>query len=372
VIDKTTIKGPNANFAEGEVEYRVYSDPGCTKEVANAGKAKVVKSATEEKTAEAGPSQPVGASLPSNATYYWQVKYTGSKKGIKTEENSPGTSVCGEESMTFGLASVATSLSGGGQVGANLTVAPGTPVTDTATVSAGGQTVYGQIEYKVYSNASCTTEVASGGVVTTLTGIGPSSQPVTLSTPGTYYFQASFTGTKVHVTGKSACGSEVVTVVPPPPPNNQFNSVGNPQVNTKNGQVVVIGQFPAPGTATATGVVQQGATLARVEQATALAARHRSHRCNRGFVKKGRRCVSNAPVVYGTAVLAIPAAGTYSLVITPTPVALKALKAGKTLNVVVSTTFQNRAGGTAVTHVQNVTVKLVKPKKKHGHGHHRH
>ncbi len=204
VADKATIVGPNAKLAEGEVEYRVYSDPGCTKEVANAGKAKVVEGI-------ALASQPVGASLPTNATYYWQVKYTGSKgKGAKNEENSPGTSVCGEEAMAFGVASVVTTLSGGGQVGTTLTVAPGTAVTDTATVNAGGVSVYGEIEYKVYSNASCTTEVANGGTVTTINGIGPASQPVTLTTPGTYYFQASFTGLKVHVTGKSVCGSEVV------------------------------------------------------------------------------------------------------------------------------------------------------------------
>ena len=208
VTDKATIAGPNAKFAEGEVEYKVYSDPGCTKEVANAGTAKVLEGVAEA-------SKPVGASLPTNATYYWQVKYTGSKKGIKTEENSPGTSACGGEAMSFGVVPVVTTLSGGGQIGTTLTVAPNTPVTDTATVSAGGQSVYGQIEYKVYSNASCTTEVANGGTVTTLNGIGPSSQPVALSTAGTYYFQASFTGTKVALTGKSVCGSEVVNVLPP-------------------------------------------------------------------------------------------------------------------------------------------------------------
>ncbi len=217
VTDKATIAGPNAKFAEGEVEYKVYSDQGCTKEVANAGIAKVLEGVAEA-------SKPVGASLPTDATYYWQVKYTGWKKGIKTEENSPATSVCGEEAMSFGVVPVVTTLSGGGHTGTTLTVAPNTPVTDTATVSAGGQSVYGEIEYKVYSNASCTTEVASGGTVTTLNGIGPSSEPVSLSTPGTYYFQASFTGTKVALTGKSPCGSEVVNVVPPPPPPPLPNS----------------------------------------------------------------------------------------------------------------------------------------------------
>ncbi len=79
--------------------------------------------------------------------------------------------------------------------------------------------------------------------------------------------------------------------------------------------------------------------------------------------------MSNAPVSYGTTVFHVPGAGTYSIVITPTPAVLKALKAGKHLHVVVSTTFQNSAGGTPVTHTQNVTAALPKPKK-HKHHHH--
>ncbi len=155
---------------------------------------------------------------------------------------------------------------------------------------------------------------------------------------------------------------------PPPPPTSQFTSVGNPQVNIKNGQIVVIGQFPAPGTATSTGIVTQGATLARVADIDAEAAR-KHKKCKRGYVKKGKKCVSNKPVPYGTTTLTIPTAGTYSIVIKPTSKVLKALTAGKKLLVVVSTTFQNHAGGTPVTHVQDVFVKLTI--HKHGKRHHR-
>jgi hypothetical protein len=320
------------------------------------------------------PSEPVGEKLPTNASYYWMIEYSGNEG---EHPNSKTASYCGNEVMTFGTppvtaGTVSTSLvASSGVSGPQLTVPAGTAVHDTVTVAGSPQS--GRVTYYVFSDSTCTTQMKTvnlgGGVASN--GAFPASATVTLPV-GTYYFQAAFSGGGGITGSRSPCGSEVLNVVPPPP-NNQFNPVGNPQVNTKTGQVVVIGQFPAAGTATSTGVVQQGATLARVEQTIASAARrHKGKKCKRGYVKKGKRCVNNASVVYGTTVLAIPAAGTYSIVINPSPAVLKALKAGKKLNVVVSTTFQNSAGGTPVTHAQSVPVKLVKPKKHHGHGHHRH
>jgi hypothetical protein len=346
-----------------KVTYRVYSDALCKNKVGES-----VNTIATEGTLPA--SNPIGAALPDNARYYWQVEYEGN---AGEHPNSKTTSTCGNEVMTFGtppslpVPAVTTVLTGGGQAGTKITVPTGTAVTDNATVTApAGQAVSGRLSYEVYTDSSCspfTQLKGAGGGLTT--GSGPASAALTLAA-GTYYFQASYSGNGVLAPAVSPCGSEVLTVAtatppPPPPPNNQFTSVGGPQINPRTGQLVVVGQFPAAGTATSTAVVQKGATLARVEPASAVTAR-RGKKCRRGFVKKHGRCVNNGPVVYGTAVLAIPGAGTYSIVINPTAAVLKALKAGKTLSVVVSTTFQNSAGGTAVTHVQTVRVKLKKPK----------
>jgi hypothetical protein len=134
VTDTATISGPHAATATGKVTYKVYSDPICTKQVGEGG----------ESTVENGiakPSKPVGKALPTNATYYWQATYSGD--GI----NSVAVSACGDEVMTFGTPlpppgpTVATVLSGGGQIGTKITVPTGTAVTDTATMTApGGQT----------------------------------------------------------------------------------------------------------------------------------------------------------------------------------------------------------------------------------------
>jgi hypothetical protein len=373
VTDKATIQGPNAPFAEGSVTYKVYSDPTCKTLVGNGGTKNVAAGAAE-------PSNPVGAVLANNAVYYWVVEYTGN---AGEHPNAKTVSACGNEIMTFGTPipppgpTVATVLSGGGQVGPKITVPPGTAVTDTATIVApGGQPVTGRLSYEVYTTPSCTpgTQIkGAGGGLTT--GSGPVSNPLTLAA-GTYYFQAAYSGNGALGPAVSPCGSEVLTVTPPsppppPPPSSQFTSVGNPQVNTTNGQIVVIGQFPAAGTATSTGTVAHGATLARLERLVAEAAKRKSKKCRRGFVKKKGKCVSNGPVLYGSTTLPVPAPGTYSIVISPSGQVLKALETGKALNVIVSTTFQNRAGGAPVTHVQDVVVKLkAKKSKKHGHRKH--
>lgn len=370
VTDQATILGPNAEHATGSVTYKVYSDPICTTKVGES----VQPIVTEGVIPASGP---IGAALANNAKYYWVAEFSGNGG---EHENTPAKSACGNQVMTFGTPvplpgpTISTVLSGGGQVGTHITVPPNTPVTDNATITApGGQPVSGRLTYLVYSDPQCLSSQVKGAGGGLTTGSGPASNALSLPA-GTYYFQASYSGNGTLGPAVSPCGSEVLTVPAPnntPPPNSLFIPVGNPQFNPKTGQLAIIAQFPAAGTATATGVVQQGATLARageaafVREALAEAARHRkSSKCRRGFVKKGKKCVNNAPVVYGTTVLTIPSPGTYTIIINPSAKVLKALKAGKKLNVVTSTTFQNRAGGPPVTHVGYVQVKL-KLKQKH-------
>ena len=291
---------------------------------------------------------------------------TYSGDGGAPTHNTSSVSLCGNEVLDIGGTAVTTKLSS--------TLVPlGTPVTDSAVVNGASApgTATGAVTFNVYTDATCRNAVAGQSQTVPLTSAAATTSPMALPA-GTYYFQASYSGDSKNAPGLSACGTEVLTVAAPPPPNNVFFPVGNPQFNTRTGQIVVLAQFPAPGTATSTGVVQQGASLARVgesllvQEALAETARHRSSRCRRGYVKKGRKCVNNAAVVYGTTVQTIPAPGTYSIVINPSSKVLKALKAGKKLNVVITTTFQNRAGGTPVTHTQSVFVKLKpKPKKHH-------
>lgn len=116
-------------------------------------------------------------------------------------------------SLTSGT-TVSTTLSGGGKTGATISVPPGTPVTDQATLAgANSGQATGTISYNVYSNANCTTAVSSGTPQTIATaGSPPASAAVTLNSPGTYYWQAVYSGDGANNTAKSTCGAEVETV----------------------------------------------------------------------------------------------------------------------------------------------------------------
>ena len=80
---------------------------------------------------------------------------------------------------------IATSLSGGAQSGASITVPTGTSVTDSATLSgANAATATGTVTYTAYSDNTCTTPEASGGTKTVTAGVVPNSDPVVFATPG--------------------------------------------------------------------------------------------------------------------------------------------------------------------------------------------
>ena len=93
---------------------------------------------------------------------------------------------------------------------------PSTAVTDEATLGGtNSATAGGTATYTVYSDSACTTSVADGGTVTVASGSIPASNAATLSTPGTYYWQASYTGDSTNAPSKSTCGSETETVTAP-------------------------------------------------------------------------------------------------------------------------------------------------------------
>jgi len=109
--------------------------------------------------------------------------------------------------------SITTSLSGGGKSGPSISVPPSTAVTDTATLAgANVSTATGTVTYNVYSDSACTVPAGSGGTVTVSSGSVPGSSAVTLSTAGTYYWQASYSGNTTNAASESTCGSEIETV----------------------------------------------------------------------------------------------------------------------------------------------------------------
>jgi hypothetical protein len=139
---------------------------------------------------------------------------------------------------------LATSLSGGGQSGPSITVPAGTPVTDTATLSGvNAASAGGTVQYTVYSDSSCTTVVNAGASqAITTAGVLPSSAPVTLNTPGTYYLVASYSGDGSNLASMNTCGDEVLTVGPGGPlPGGGCKVTGGGRIGAANGDKATFG-----------------------------------------------------------------------------------------------------------------------------------
>ena len=150
------------------------------------------------------------------------------------------------ESLVSGTG-ITTSLSGGGQSGPTITVPPNTAVSDTATLSgANSSQATGSVDYKVYSDASCMNLVSDQGTVTVNGQNVPASSSATLSTPGTYYWQAAYSGDSLNNPVTSTCGSEVEKVkVPKSTPTCTLSAVkvGPPS------QLIYTAQDPVAGLA---------------------------------------------------------------------------------------------------------------------------
>ncbi len=109
-----------------------------------------------------------------------------------------------------------TSLSGDGQSGTSISVPEGSDVTDAATLSGSNVvSAGGTVSYGVYGNPSCTDVVASAGTVEVTDGSVPPSAAVSLPSPGTYYWHASYSGDAENDASTSGC-SEIETVTVPP------------------------------------------------------------------------------------------------------------------------------------------------------------
>jgi hypothetical protein len=110
---------------------------------------------------------------------------------------------------------IGTSLSGGDQSGPIINVPTGTAVTDSATLSGtNASEATGTVTYNVYSDSACT-DLVNGGSPETITTPGtlPDSSPQSFTSPGNYYWQASYSGDSNNTASTSPCGSEVETVM---------------------------------------------------------------------------------------------------------------------------------------------------------------
>jgi hypothetical protein len=112
--------------------------------------------------------------------------------------------------------SVATTLSGGGQSGPSIRVAPGVTAIDQATLSGVTSSAGGTITYKVFADSACATLVfdATPSPNTVVNGVAPASIAFSSSTVGIFYWQAVYSGDNDNDGASSVCADERLRVAP--------------------------------------------------------------------------------------------------------------------------------------------------------------
>jgi hypothetical protein len=200
VSDTATLEGTAVSSASGYVEYFVYADPECEELITEAGKEAVSggsPSASEE--VALGPGE-----------YFWKARYTGDSlhQGV--------TSSCADEvERVADATTLTTELSTGSESGETVEVEEGKPVFDTATLEGGNATAAtGDVDYAIYADEACEELVAEAGVAEVIGSEVAASSSSELP-PGTYYWQAHYTGDPLNLESTSACGTEVEIVTAP-------------------------------------------------------------------------------------------------------------------------------------------------------------
>ncbi len=213
--------------------YTVYSDSNCTSQFADGGTVDVTNGNVPDSS---------DVQFDNAGTYYWQAVYSGDN------HNNGATSACTDEQLVIGPNSpgISTTLS-------ESSGSTGDTVHDSASLSGATADAGGTVTYTVYSDSNCTNKVATGGTVNVTNGSVPNSSAVTFNTPGTYYWQASYSGDNNNRGATSACTEEKLVIAPRI--DLAVTKVGSPNPLTLgNGNITWTIMVTNNGPDTATGV----------------------------------------------------------------------------------------------------------------------
>ncbi len=92
------------------------------------------------------------------------------------------------------------------------TVPVGTFVHDTAVLTNITSTASGTVAYKVYTNNACTAGAQNAGVKAVTNGSVPNSDSIQFNTPGSYFWQAVYSGDTYNTAATSSCQSGALHV----------------------------------------------------------------------------------------------------------------------------------------------------------------
>jgi hypothetical protein len=155
----------------------------------------------------------------------------------------------------------------------------------------------------------------------------------------------------------SAAPVLIPTLTPTLVPDSGFSFSGNPTVNQKTGAITFTMSVGDPGTFGWLLTFQNGKFGVFASRKT---------KCKAGLVTLKGKC-RPAKVVFGKGSQAVVSAGAVSFNVKPSASALRALrnalKRKQGLPVTVTLTFQSSRGGSPVSHIQSIIVKVKSRKK---------
>ncbi len=201
ISDSATLSGATSD-AGGTITFVAYSDAACST---------AVFTSTAVAVSGNGTYGPVSFTPSAAGTYHWIASYSGDAK------NLPVAGPCGaageNDQVTKLRPSITTSLVGGGQNGASITVGLGAAVHDTANLHDATADAGGTVTYAVFDNDECAGDpFADAGTKTVVNGVVPDSNAVIFDETGTFYWQAIYSGDANNESATSSCKSEIVTV----------------------------------------------------------------------------------------------------------------------------------------------------------------
>jgi len=91
-------------------------------------------------------------------------------------------------------------------------VSVGATVHDSSTLTGATATAGGTVTYTVYDDAACSTGAQNAGTKAVTNGIVPNSNGITFNTPGTYNWQAVYSGDAANNPATSTCQTETLVV----------------------------------------------------------------------------------------------------------------------------------------------------------------
>jgi hypothetical protein len=206
VHDSATVAGSGPT-PTGDVTFDFFTNGTCTSKPSQTSGAFALVGGTVDATSFAqGPL--------STGSYSFMAHYSGDVN------YNPGDGPCEPLAVTQNQPTVATILSA-----ENVPV--GTAVHDSAILTGETSDASGTVTYTVYTDNACSLGAQTAGTKVVTNGIVPDSDPITFNTPGTFYWQATYSG-DINNAGpvSSPCQSEILVVTQPDEPDLEYCSPG--------------------------------------------------------------------------------------------------------------------------------------------------